>query len=226
MNTWPNDGRVYCVTKVNATVAGTYKMTIAYAGGEANHPCNIDVRVNGGDWKSVLAEAVTAWNVTTTIETTIELQEGVNTIDVTGACNIWYSGMGWEWVNLDYFQLEKIDDEETTTQAPYAPTAAVGTVEVEEVFTHVSIKKINRSKNNKKATVTLKKFSGAKGYEVAYSLKNNMKKAKTITVKKIQFTIKKLKEKKYYVRVRAFKKVNGKKYFGKWSKKKQIKVKK
>lgn len=130
MNTWPNNGRAYCTTKVSATEAGTYQMTIGYAGGETDHPCNIDVRVNNGDWVSTQAP-VTAWNVVGTITLNVELAEGVNTIDVTGACNIWYSGMGWEWINLDYFELEKVEDQ-TTTEAPaYEPTPAVGTVEAE-----------------------------------------------------------------------------------------------
>lgn len=131
MNTWPNDGRAYCTTKVNATEAGTYQMTIGYAGGETDHPCNIDVRVNNGDWVSTQAP-VTAWNVVGTITLNVELEEGVNIIDVTGACNIYYSGMGWEWINLDYFELEKIEDETTTEKPAYEPTPAVGTVEAEE----------------------------------------------------------------------------------------------
>ncbi|MCR5255178.1 MAG: InlB B-repeat-containing protein [Acetatifactor sp.] len=109
MNTWPNNGRAYCVTKVNADIPGTYRMTIAYAGGEKDHPCSIDVNINETGWKSVMAETVTSWNNPTTVETYIELLQGENTIWVTGACNIWYSGMGWEWVNLDYFELEKAE---------------------------------------------------------------------------------------------------------------------
>ena len=133
MNTWPNDGRAYCTTKVNATEAGTYDMVIAYAGGEANHPCNIDVRINGGDWISTLAEPTADWATVSTVSLQVELTEGVNEIDVTGACNIWYEGMGWEWINLDYFELAK-SAEEATTEEPttYGPTAAVGTVEAEE----------------------------------------------------------------------------------------------
>ena len=39
-------------------------------------------------------------------------------------------------------------------------------------------------------------------------------------------TIKKLKKKKYYVQVRAYRTVNGKKIYGDWSKVKSVKVKK
>lgn len=133
MNTWPNDGRAYCTTKVNAEVAGTYDMVIAYAGGEAEHPCNIDVRINGGEWVSTLAEPTAGWNTVGTVSLQVELVEGVNEIDVTGACNIWYSGMGWEWINLDYFELTKASEEATTEEpTTYGPTAAVGTVEAED----------------------------------------------------------------------------------------------
>ncbi len=131
MNTWPNNGRAYCTTKVNATEAGTYQMTIGYAGGEENHPCNIDVRINNGEWISTEAP-VTAWNVAGTITLKVELTEGVNTIDVTGACNIYYQGMNWEWINLDYFELKKIQNETTTEEPAYEPTPAVGSVEAED----------------------------------------------------------------------------------------------
>ncbi len=114
MNTWPNDGRAYCTTKVYAQDSGTYQMVIGYAGGETNHPCNIDVRINNGSWVSTLAPVTAGWNTVGTISLTVTLTKGVNTIDVTGASNIWYSGMGWEWINLDYFELSKQTDAKIT----------------------------------------------------------------------------------------------------------------
>ncbi len=71
-----------------------------------------------------------------------------------------------------------------------------------------------------------KKVVGATGYQVKYSLKNLKKskylkkaKAKTLSAKKKTLTIKKLKSgRKYYVRVRAYQTINGKKVYGKWSK--------
>lgn len=80
----------------------------------------------------------------------------------------------------------------------------------------------------KKATVTWKKVSGANGYQVTYSLKKNFKKAKSVTVAatKAKVTLKKLKKgKTYYVKVRAFKVVEGNKYYGAYSKKLKVKVK-
>ena len=80
----------------------------------------------------------------------------------------------------------------------------------------VPLKTIKADK--KKITVTWTKDKKASGYEVRYSLKKNMKKAKTIYVKvgsKTKLTIKKLKSgKKYYVQIRPAKVKSGKKYVG------------
>ncbi|MDO5146560.1 MAG: InlB B-repeat-containing protein [Eubacteriales bacterium] len=73
----------------------------------------------------------------------------------------------------------------------------------------------------KTAVLRLKKVKAA-GYEIQYSLKKNMKKAKVVKTKATVKKIKKLKAgKKYYVQVRAYKKdKSGVKVYGKWSKKK------
>ena len=79
----------------------------------------------------------------------------------------------------------------------------------------------------KKAVLTWKKVSGAKGYQIQYSLKKKFpsKKTKKKTTSKMKFTIKKLTNKKtYYFRVRAYKKVSGKKVYGKWSKAAKVKI--
>lgn len=75
-------------------------------------------------------------------------------------------------------------------------------------------------------TVKIKKITGAVGYEIRYSRKSNMKSAKTKTVSVRSKTITKLtKGKRYYVQVRAYKKDSkGEKVFGKWSKKKRVKI--
>lgn len=82
--------------------------------------------------------------------------------------------------------------------------------------------------SGKKIKVTVKKVSGADGYQIQYSTKSNMKSAKTVTSSKTTTTISKLsKGKKYYVRVKAYKKDStGKKVAGKWSKVKNLKVSK
>ena len=67
------------------------------------------------------------------------------------------------------------------------------------------------------------------GYELQYSTSSNMAKAKKVTVKGTSATsktIKKLKSKKtYYVQLRTYKTVKGKKYYSDWSKTKKVKVK-
>ncbi|MBR6391856.1 MAG: fibronectin type III domain-containing protein [Eubacterium sp.] len=71
--------------------------------------------------------------------------------------------------------------------------------------------------------------SGVKGYQIQYSLKSSFKNSKTVTVKGVKTTkkaVSKLKaKKKYYVRVRTYKVVNGKKVTSNWSAKKAIKTK-
>ena len=56
---------------------------------------------------------------------------------------------------------------------------------------------------------------------------SSMKKAKTLTVKDsaTRATLKELvSKKKYYVRIRTYKVVSGKKYYSKWSSKKSVKI--
>ena len=80
----------------------------------------------------------------------------------------------------------------------------------------------------KKLTVSWKKDSKVDGYQIQYSTNNKFKKAATVTCSKktAKTTIKRLKKgKKYYVRIRAYKKIGNKKYYGAWSKVKSVKVK-
>jgi len=81
----------------------------------------------------------------------------------------------------------------------------------------------------KKITVKLKKVSGANGYQVQYSTNKKFKKnkkSKNISKKTTKKTISKLSaKKKYYVRIRAYRKVNGKKIYSGWSKVKSVTTK-
>ena len=82
--------------------------------------------------------------------------------------------------------------------------------------------KISSAKSKKKGQIVVKykKVNGADGYQVAYGMSKKVKKAKIINAKKkTKVTVKKLKSgKRYYVRVRAYKKQDGRKITGKWSK--------
>lgn len=68
------------------------------------------------------------------------------------------------------------------------------------------------------------------GYEIQYSTSGKFKGAKTagnIKAKKTSKTVSRLKpKKKYFVRIRTYKTVNGKKYYSDWSAKKSVKTKK
>ncbi len=92
----------------------------------------------------------------------------------------------------------------------------------------VTISKI-KSTAKKKINVYWKKISNSSGYELQYSLKNNFKSKKSVKIKSkkiLNKTIKSLKSnKKYYIKIRAYKLVEGKKIYGDFSKVKNIKVK-
>lgn len=114
----------------------------------------------------------------------------------------------------------------TTTQPTTKPSTTKNTKTVKPKKT--SIKKL--SKGKKKFTVTWAKVSGVKGYQIQYSSNKKFKKNnKSVTVTKqktTKATVKKLKsKKKYYVRVRTYKTVNGKKIYSSWSKVKSVKTK-
>ena len=89
------------------------------------------------------------------------------------------------------------------------------------------VKKV-KALGKKKIKITVKKSSEqVSGYEVILSTKKNFKNAKKITTKKNVVTVKKLKAgKKYFVKVRAFKKVGNKNIYGKYSTVKKVIVKK
>lgn len=78
--------------------------------------------------------------------------------------------------------------------------------------------------------ITWKKDSQASGYQIQYAKNAKFKNGKkTITISKkstASKTISKLtKNKKYYVRIRAYKKIDGKKCYGSWSKPAKVKCK-
>jgi FtsZ-interacting cell division protein ZipA len=113
----------------------------------------------------------------------------------------------------------------TTTTATSTSKTAVAKIKAPK---KTSIKKVKGAK--KAISVTWKKVSGVKGYQVQVATNKKFKKnKKTVTVKKqktTKTTVKKLKaKKKYYVRVRTYKIVNGKKVYSSWSKVKSVKTK-
>ena len=98
--------------------------------------------------------------------------------------------------------------------------------------------KIKSAKNakGKKIKVTSTKISGITGFQIKYGnnkkLKNKKKKkwkATTVKTTKTTYTTKKIvniKKKKAYIKIRAYRNVNGKYVYGKWTAVKTVKVKK
>ena len=91
-----------------------------------------------------------------------------------------------------------------------------------------SVKKSKAKKGS--VELTWSKTKGVKGYEIQLATDKKFKKNKKIvTIKKqktTKTTVKKLKSKtKYFIRIRTFKTVNGKKVYSAWSKVKSVKTK-
>lgn len=89
---------------------------------------------------------------------------------------------------------------------------------------------IKTPSTNKKHQIIAKwkKVSACSGYQVQYSTSSKFKSPTTKTISgasKTSYTAKFKKGKKYYVRVRAYKTVDGKKYYSAWSSVKSIKCK-
>ena len=116
-----------------------------------------------------------------------------------------------------------------TAPTPTQPTQATPTQTATKI-TKPKKAKIKKVKGYKKALeVSYSKVSGASGYQIQVATDKKFKKnKKTVTAKKSKTKVKisKLKKKKkYYVRVRAYKSVSGKKVYGAWSKVKTVKTK-
>lgn len=163
------------------------------------------------------------------------------TVDITptkGVHDLYFvfTGSGEEALfAFDYWQFEKEPEPEpTATPAPPqtpAPPAAVTPAPVPTVTPSAEPKpeKITVAKTKglsvkkqkgKKAKVTWKAVKSADGYQVVYATDKKMKKGvKKSSTKKATYTIKKLKKgKKYFVKVRAYKKdAAGKKVYGSYS---------
>ena len=148
---------------------------------------------------------------------------------------------------------ESVNPNETTTSEETTLAAVETTLATVETTTNVSntttkvqetttsakikvaktkVKKATKKKAAKKVKISLKKIKGANRYQIQISKAKKFKK-KNILVKrnvkkvKIKVKSKKIKKrKKLYVRARAMKVVNGKKYYGKWSKVKKVKIRK
>lgn len=165
--------------------------------------------------------------------------------------DIYYYGTQSEWNNIsvgsnnEYFINATIhfSSAPTPTPAPAptpTPSPAPTPAPTQPIATpNATVKAVSKPKSakfkkvkaaKKAVSVEWKKVSGVKGYQVQVATDKKFKKnKKTATVKKqktTKVTIKKLKaKKKYYVRMRTYKTVNGKKVYSSWSKVKTVKTK-
>ncbi|MCI5936088.1 MAG: fibronectin type III domain-containing protein [Lachnospiraceae bacterium] len=107
-----------------------------------------------------------------------------------------------------------------------AKTATAATPEQEVVVKKPAKQTVTASSDTIK--VTIKKVAGATGYQVQYATNKKMTSGKkTISTKKTTYKVSKLKANKtYYVRVRSYKIVNGKKVYSKWTTVEKVKTKK
>lgn len=87
-----------------------------------------------------------------------------------------------------------------------------------------AISKLTKGKRTMKVKIKSQRKAAVSGYQIAYKYGKSGK-YKKVTTTKLTKKIRKLKTKKYYyVKVRAYKKIDGKKYYGTYSKIKKIKV--
>lgn len=116
----------------------------------------------------------------------------------------------------------QIDDSEKT----YAPFGAVVSQ-----YTSITNPKLNSAKSTskKKIKASWSKVGGASGYQVMWSTYKNFSKnykTKSVKAKSLSKTVTVAQSKKtYYVRVRAYKTISGKKVYSPWSSTKKVKTK-
>ena len=112
------------------------------------------------------------------------------------------------------------EDETTTTSAPTTKKIAKPAKPV--------ILSASKKKSAKKAIIKIKKTTGAKGYQIRYCDSKSFQGYSTKNSRSLKVRIKGLdRNTTYYVKVRAYNyNAKGKKQFGKWSRRKKIKMKK
>ena len=88
------------------------------------------------------------------------------------------------------------------------------------------MKKPSVKAGKQKITVSYKKAAGADGYQIAYSMNKKKFQYVTVDAKNLKTVLQGLKSKRnYFIKVRAYKTIEGKKFYGAFSDISQVKVK-
>lgn len=114
----------------------------------------------------------------------------------------------------------------TATPTPSTPTPILETSQPAPAVYNLDRVKLKAIKIKKgKAVIKWKSIKNASRYEIQYSSSRKFKKLQKKTTKKTSIVVKKLKKKKlYYIRVRAYSTINGKKVYGTFSSIRKIKT--
>ncbi len=118
---------------------------------------------------------------------------------------------------------EDSDSEDDDEASPYVITQVISKTTAIKTnvvtVTRTSWRKVKR--NGTRLKLSWKRVSGVK-YQIQYGKKKNFKKCKSKTTSKTNLVLKKLsKKKKYYVRIRCVKTIDGKNYYSSWSARKK-----
>ena len=221
------------VLKMPGVAAGSYNIEDVAAG---NHTVTVKASLDGYETKGISdtikisGETVTAPPTSESKTSPVVTSESDTSADATATNNT--SDITTTTGSQDVATPKVTKATEPQTTIPKTTASKVTTKKV--TVKRAKIKKAKKA-SAKKIKLTFKKLKGIKGYQIKISKTKKFKKKYTVkrVVKKnkkvyqIKFQSKKLKKaKKLYIKARAYKVVNGKRVYGKWSRRKTVKLKK
>ena len=195
----------------------------------ANFVKNIQkVSVNGKEYAASGKGSVKLINADGTLVTTADALKAEGTYNIVVTATGYNKTLEFTYTNKSDTTATKPSDATTATKPAATTTATKPAVKpVKKVTVKKQTAKVKAGK--KKLTVTWKKDKNVSGYQIKIATKKNFKGAKTYTVKSYKTykkVIKKLKaNKKYFVKVRAYKTVGKSKVYGAYSAVRSCKVK-
>ena len=161
------------------------------------------------------------------------LKAGTSVISVMVSATTNYNESVNKTVNVLINDKPIISDENTAKDTSVDANSNTNNADDSEIL---SVSRVNNIKANiskavnkkgKKIVLSISGLSDCDGYQIQYGTNAKFKGAKTTKKNTNTVTLKKLKKgKKYYIRTRVYKKIGGEIYYGKWSTKKSVKIKK